>query len=169
MYYPSEFGVVTCGYDNNGKLYLTVYGSHPGVAKLARLSTGGRSFTLLSLNATVYGNGNFPPGVQWDGKQMTVSSNKNDGAPVFLYRLSISRNKATVVGTTILQSKKNHHEGQTWIDGDTVVGLFTYKDKGSVAFWAYPQGGNPTLQINNIAQRGQYSLHGIAVSHGSQR
>ena len=169
MYYPSEFGVIACGYDNKGKLYLTVYGSQPGVAELARLSTGGRSFALLTLNATIYGNGSFPPGVQWDGKQMTVSSNEEDGAPVLLYRLSISGSKATVVGTTTLEIKKNHHEGQTWIEGHTVVGIFTDKDKGGVAFWAYPQGGNPKFQINHIAYRGQYTLHGVTISRGSQR
>ncbi|HEX3456351.1 MAG TPA: hypothetical protein VHR97_00205 [Candidatus Baltobacteraceae bacterium] len=169
MYYPSRFGIVMCGYDNKGSLYLTVYGSQPGVAQLARLAKGSSAFKLLSINATIYGNGYFPPGVQWDGKQMTVSSNKDDGNPVFLYQLSISRNKATVVGTTTLQSEKNHHEGQLWIDGSSVVGIFSNKGKGGVASWDYPEGGNPTLQINHIVNRAQYSLFGITVSDGAPR
>jgi len=48
MYYPSDFGIAMCGYDTKGNLYVTVYGSQPGVAQLARLATNGSPSSCLA-------------------------------------------------------------------------------------------------------------------------
>jgi hypothetical protein len=94
---------------------------------------------------------------------MTVSvTNNSRHGPVKIYRLSISGSTASVVGTTRLRVATQHHSGQSWIEGNTVVGIYgqTYKN---LALWPYPKGGSPTLEIKNVATR----LFGVAVTSGS--
>jgi hypothetical protein len=169
MYYPSGFGIILCGYDDKGNLYLTVSGSQPNVAQLARLVKGNSSIKPLSLSTTIYGTGEFPPFVQWDGKHMTVSSNKGFGTPVSVYHLSISGTKAKVIGTTTLESTKDRHGGQSWIDGKRIVGIAYVKGWGEVALWPYPQGGQPRREIKHILGRSQGFLAGVTVSVAPRR
>ena len=169
LYYPSEFGILLGGYDNKENLYLTVSSSQVHVAQLARIAKGESSIKLLSLNATIYDYNNFQPVVQWDGKHMTVTSNRGFGTPVSVYRLSVSGRKAKVVGTTVLHSHKDHHGGQSWIAGQRIVGIAYLKGSGGVAVWRYPEGGQPTRQIKHIVERSQGLLSGVVISNGSSR
>ncbi len=185
MYYSSEInGFGDCGYDDVGNLYLSA-----GLAGkyyrnqvfLARLSSGSSSFTVIALNKKLYTNGSafFSPSVQWDGKHMTVTSFSSAGSqgirptnlaksPVLLYRLSITGSSGTVIGTTTLDSKKNHHGGQSWIQGKSVVGI--YYDRGpNVGIWRYPRGGNPQRAIHKIEGFPDYPLWGLTVSVAESR
>jgi hypothetical protein len=169
LYYPREFGILSCGYDNRGDLYLAVSSSQVHVAQLARLTKGDSSIKLLHVGASIYGYSDFQPSVQWDGHFMTVTSNKGFGTPVSLYRLSISGRKAKIVGTTVFRSQKDHHGGQSWIGGRRMVGISYLKGSGGIAVWRYPTGGDPTSQIKRIVEGSQGLLSGVVISTASPR
>lgn len=169
LYYPSEFGILSCGYDNKDNLYLAVSSSQAHVAQLARIAKSDSTIALLSLNATIEDYNDFQPSVQWDGKHLTVTSNSGFGTPVAVYQLRISGSNAKVVGTTLLHSHKDHHGGQSWIARNRIVGIAYLKGSGGVALWRYPEGGQPIQQIKHIVERSQGLLSGVVISPGSQR
>jgi len=141
MYYSSEFASFgLCGYDAKGNLYLStfLYGSQ---SQLVRLAADSSEFELISLKVTLY-NWSALPSVQRDGKYMTVSSSA-PREPAYVYRLRISGDTATVVGTTTLSSKRNGTKsGQIWIEGKRVLGAaYFFRGKGGVDSWSYPNAG----------------------------
>lgn len=164
MYYSSEFGLLgSCGYDNGGALYLSV-GTGGYQAYLARLASGSTSIELINLNKQIHTGHQFAPSVQWDGKHMTVSSlpQSTDGA-VSVYRLSISGSNATVLGMTKLDSPKNRHAGESWIQGKRIIGIYNYRGYGNVASWSYPRGGNPSW-AKKVSKHTNGALWGVTVS-----
>jgi|HubBroStandDraft_4_1064222.scaffolds.fasta_scaffold00333_23 hypothetical protein len=168
LYYSSSLGIELCGYDNKGNLYLSVFNGQQNTAQLARLAKGGDSISLMTLNVTIDTDPEyFTPFVQWDGKHVTISSYKGFGSPVLVYQLAVSGNQATAVGTTNLDSKKNHHAGQSWIQGNKFIGIALVKSASNVALWSYPKGGSPTSQIKKVIERNIGSLDGVVVSRGS--
>jgi hypothetical protein len=167
MYYSSAFGFYYCGYDNEGNLYLSGTNRHYGnQAQLFRLSSGSTEFEQVSLNEKLYAYSLWPS-VQWDGKHMTVTSNP-DRKPLLIYRLHISGSSATIVGTTEVSGSKNHYNGQTWIQRETIVGT-GYAERGneSAFLWPYPTGGVARRQINKVGNVRYPELSGVTVSHAS--
>jgi hypothetical protein len=163
MYYSSQFpSFYFCGYDNKGNLYASVADEYAVGPQLARLSRGSTTFSLITIAATkLYFGYLFAPSVQWDGKRITVSSHSSTpNGPVSVYRLRISGTSATVVGTTELKSINNRHEGQSWIQGGTIIGIDN-KAGTDVAFWRYPQGG---LARHTLKKVGSDLLWGVTVS-----
>jgi hypothetical protein len=166
MYYSSEFvSFGLCGYDAKGNLYLSTfqYGSQ---SQIVRLPADSGKFELISLKVTLY-NWSALPSVQRDGKYMTVSSSP-PREPVYVYRLRISGEKATVVGTTTLSSKKNGEKsGQIWIQGKRVLGAaYFFRGKGGVDSWSYPDAGEPRTIVPRTVR---FAPFGIAVSPATSR
>lgn len=165
MYYPSGFAPQSCGYDNQGNLYLsTANGNRNDLSGFARLAKGSSSFQQLKLYAKVPLK-NAVPSVQWDGKHMTVSSNQGPIAPLYVYRLKIRRDRATVIGTVTLHDspKGENHSGQSWIVGRRIFGI-DYHLGYRVSRWPYPQGGYPGWNVKHISTR--YLLKGLVLSPG---
>jgi hypothetical protein len=169
MYYSSQFGPIgSCGYDDEGNVYLTVANGN-SLPNLARLASGGGSITLISLNKKVYSGYLFTPTVQWGGKHMTISSLPQSGSgAVSVYHLSISGSSAIVVGTTILNSPRNHHAGESWIQSNHIIGIYDYRGYGYAAFWPYPKGGNPS-DVKRVSKLTSGPLWGVTVSLASSR
>jgi hypothetical protein len=172
MYSSSQFlAFGSCGYDNEGNLY--VEGSTTGSGEpieLALLSRGSSSLEMLQLNKSVYAGYLFWPAVEWDGTNMTISTvphpeGRKASGVVSVYQLSISGTNADVIGTTELVFKKNRHRGQTWIYGGSIIGADSYKD-GNVSTWSYPRGGKPNQTIEKIPD---IELMGVTVSHKQSR
>ena len=165
MYYSSQYKIFrSCGYDNRGNLYL-LSGSnlYRQQVVLLRLSRASSDFEQISLNAKLYTN-TLWPSVQWDGKHMTVTSNP-DRKPLLIYRLHISGSAATIVGTTEVSSSKNNYNGQTWIQGNTIVGTGYAKRGNENAFlWRYPAGGAPRSQIKKVGNVRAPEVSGVTVS-----
>ncbi len=163
MYYSKDLpGFDFCGYDNSGNLYLSSWDKNTGKGLLVDLMEGSNPFAVISLNRKIqFGT---PPSVQWDGQYMTVSSLLNrKTAPAYVYRLSILGSSAKVVGTTELSSRKEHHQGQIWIDGDAIIGV-NGRRYASVSFWQYPRGREPSQTIKNVGPQ----LWGLTVSRASR-
>ena len=162
---PKFVGFVFCGYDDKGNLYLSASnGEYGNQLQLARLASGSGSFELIDLNAKLYTGFLFGSSVQWDGKHMTVSSDHNpQHEAVSVYRLSISGSSARVIGTTSLSSRKERHAGQSWIEGNTILGV-DGKGYRSVSFWTYPKGGRPRQSIAKIGNEPVEYLWGVTVS-----
>ncbi|MBV8067515.1 MAG: hypothetical protein JO113_06035 [Candidatus Eremiobacteraeota bacterium] len=164
-FYPSGFAPQTCGYDNQGNLYMsTGGGNRHDLSGFARLAKGSSSFEPLKLNAKI-SFAHALPSVQWDGKHMTVSSNQGPIAPLYVYRLKIRGDRATVIGTiTLHDSPKENHSGQSWIVGRLIFGI-DYHLGYRVSRWPYPQGGYPEWNIKHITT--SYLLNGLVLSPGS--
>ena len=165
--YSSNFAFHYCGYDDKGNLYLSAASDRYGnQAQLIRLASGSSEFEQINLNEKLYAY-NLWPSVQWDGKHMAVSSSPYHN-PLLIYRLRISGSSATVVGSTKMSSSKNHYDGQTWIQGDTVIGTGNAKRGYVTAFlWRYPAGGTARREIKEVGEvRGPY-VSGVTVSVSS--
>ena len=139
--YSSDFAFHYCGYDDEGNLYLSAESDRSyNKAQLIRLASGSSEFEQINLNEPLY-KYTLWPSVQWDGKHMTVASNPYR-KPLLIYRLHISGSSATVVGTTEVSSSKNYYRGQTWIQGDTIIGTgYAKRNYESAFLWRYPTGG----------------------------
>jgi hypothetical protein len=162
MYYGSQFGGFWfCGYDDKANLYLSAFDEYTGT-QLVRLASGSNVFDVITLNMPLYGD-TFKPSVQWDGKHLTVSSSR---APqeeaVSVYRLSITGSSATVIGTTSLGNRGQHHTGQSWIQGGTIIGI-DYKGFRDVSLWHYPAGGRPVHTIRKMGDLKNEGLYGLTV------
>jgi hypothetical protein len=169
MYYSSALRpFFLCGYDPKGNLYLSAEDFYSlSQDLLARLPAGGSSFEQIGVNVTLYADDAFPSSVQWDGNYMTVSS-ANQGVvggkygPAYLYRLRISGKSATVVGTTILKSRRKFlRTGQIWIQGKRAAGSDYFRGRGGVDLWSYPTAGKAHSIVPNKTNLAPF---GIAVS-----
>lgn len=173
IYYTSEFGFYFCGYDNKGNLYLSAENGQTGEqSQLVRLARGGSSFEQISLGTTIYTASLIWPSVQWDGKEMTISSAYPEGGhgPLSVYQLRISGSTASVIGTTALRTRRNRYSGQLWIQGKTIIGAGKITSGyENTLFWMYPGGGKPYEQVRKVGERGGPWLMGVAVSPASSR
>jgi hypothetical protein len=171
MYYSTTLEpFAMCGYDSKGNLYVSADSSKyaSDEYQLVRLPKGGKQFEELSLARPLYGSGNFPSSVQWDGKHITVSSSQNgrkggDDKVSYLFRLSFSGNVATIIGTTTLRTAHTARSGQIWIDGDHVVGSdYDRHHGGGIDMWSYPRAREPHSVVPNAPN---FAPFGIVVSH----
>jgi hypothetical protein len=164
--YDSSQPTYFCAYDNDGNLYVSDT-TESGPEQLVKLAKGSSVLDPISLEVSLYGTDLIPPSVQWDGKHMMVSSAAqkvevgHDG-PISLYRLHISGNSATIIGTTTLSSKNDvRRTGQIWIQGKRVLGSDYYHHIGGVDSWSYPNAGKSRSIVPN---RGEVDPFGIVVS-----
>ena len=174
MYYSALYTAFSfCGYDNQGNLYLSAQEKSVSSIELARISNGSQSIDPINLSAQIYAGYEFSPTVQWDGRNMTISSvprvegHKGSGV-VTVYRLDISGSNARVIGKAKLESKANRHRGQSWIQNDNIIGLDDDKGYEYVSSWAYPKGGKPSGTIAKIPP-GAGVLWGLDVSLAQTR
>ncbi len=157
-------GFEFCGYDDKGNLYLSAADDYHLDNDLVRLSSGSRSFDLMNLNTKLDGLSS----VQWYGKHLTVTSNAGR-KPITVYRLRVSGNKATVVGSTTLSTAKNDYDGQTWIQGRTIIGTGQLmRSFQNAFFWPFPKGGEPRGGIEKVGEVRQI-LWGVTVSVAHSR
>jgi hypothetical protein len=170
MYYSSQYYFFSCGYDSQGNLYLGTSEPPSDQAGLIRLANGSSSFEQMKLDVKIYAIYALLPSIQWDGRHMTVSTHAEFGrSPIYVYRLAISGSSAKVVGTTKLERKHNDHREQSWIQGNTIIGIYYHKGYGNIAFWPYPKGGITSKGITKVAPGNQYELSGLTVSAAASR
>jgi hypothetical protein len=168
--YRFSVGLWYCGFDDKGNLYTSTINEHyADRARLLRLSAGGSRLEPISMDASVYWQPALGPSVQWRGKYLTVSSIPYR-KPMTIYRLRISGSRATVVGSTTLSDETgNVYHGQTWIQGDTVIGVGAWKRSYENAlFWPYPRGGEPEQAIKKVGDL-KLDLWGVVVSVAQPR
>jgi hypothetical protein len=149
-----------CGYDPEGNLFVDGQKSNSSDSSLFELPNGSNSLVEITVNKTILEGGS----VQWDGQNVTIADYNRAAkyAPELVYRLQISGDNATVVGTTKLKSSRNRHIGQTWIQGSSAIGIVGKRRLAtSVGFWKYPAGGRDRHPLNVGSD-----LFGIAVSAG---
>ena len=87
-----------------------------------------------------------------------------NSGPINVYRLSISGQKATVIGTTRLDAPQERHRGQSWIQGKTIIGINYYHGRPQITFWPYPRGGNPSREITHSQNPAASIFVGVTVS-----
>jgi hypothetical protein len=143
---PDISSFLYCTYDDAGNLFAD--GDRAGNL-VAELPKGGSALTNITLNeALVQGS------MQWDGQNLAMadlSGEKAKSGPTRIRRVRISGTTGTIVGTTLLESKKNRRvvfAVQYWIQGHTIIGPSQQnKYPRIVTMWRYPQGGKATVTL----------------------
>ncbi|MGA9275219.1 MAG: hypothetical protein WBV67_17195 [Candidatus Cybelea sp.] len=132
-----------CSYDTSGNLFVDGDQSGSSGFQLAELPHGSSTFTNIGINQTITVAG----GVQWDGKYVAVADENGPGNGV-IYQFSVSGSTGTEVSSTTLDSSENIH--QFWIDpaGNRVVAPSA--SLGTVGYWKFPAGGNPTKTLSGF-------------------
>jgi hypothetical protein len=119
------------GYDNLGNLFVDGFTSGPTFA-LIELPKGSSTFLTITTSNTVQ----WPGGVQWDGKYVTVGD-ENAHA---IYRYTVSGTTATLVDTVKLRGAEASFCAQ-----DVITTHFVYcPDPGMMEanVYKYPRGGH---------------------------
>jgi hypothetical protein len=144
-----------CAYDDEGDLFVDgINGKH--VLPLVELSKGASSFENIALNKSI-----APSSLQWLNGELLVAADGSGSGPERLYRVKVSANKGTVVGSTVLRSRhgRNSFGGQFVVSGTDVVGP-SYPRR-FLSVWSYPQGG-PALRYVRKGRAAEF--YGVAIS-----
>ena len=155
-----------CTYDNNSNLFVN---TGPGYGfGLIEMPSGSSTFLEFNLDYKLRGGG----AVQWYGKYLAIASPNGNGqgtkGPLYLYQIAVSGSTATIQKTiTLSTGKRNRNPGypvQFWIQGDKIVSSKT--TQGNLGIWRYPEGGEPTrnIQDNGRRQGNAGLLIGVTVS-----
>ncbi len=141
------YPLLGCAYDDHGNLFVGG-GRRDAANKLAELSSGGQSFSDLTLNRRI----TVPVALQWVSPYLTIAENEH------VYRAKISGSTARIVGHTQAVGGKP----EAWIEGNTLIEVHG-KSHQAVGFWSYPEGGNPFKVIRNF-KPGFLHLTAVVVS-----
>jgi hypothetical protein len=139
-----------CGYDPKGNLYADGTDAAQSQFHFAELSKGAKAFKNITLKGGII---YYPGNVQWDGKYVAVGDQDAGSASSgvsAIYQTTGSGGK--IVHETPLNSGEAEDVIGFWIQGSAVIGPnvgypYTTDDKGSVGFYKYPAGGNPTKTL----------------------
>lgn len=119
------------GYDNLGNLFVDGFTNGPTPA-LVELPTGSSTFQTITTSNTIQ----WPGGVQWDGKYVTVGD-ENAHA---IYRYAVSGTTATLEDTVNLKGVK-----ASYCEQDIITARYVYcPDPGMMQakVYKYPRGGH---------------------------
>lgn len=166
LIYPSASGTPTvyddssvrsflfCAYDTHGDLFSTT-GDAGGGQSLLELHQGTANFTSILIDKS------FPMlSVQWVNGGLAIDeATASKHGPATVYQLQVSGSSATVIGSTVLRSRRNLNyrgDAQYWVQGNTIIAPYAH---GGAALWRYPEGGLPKK-----ATQSGYAAFGVAVS-----
>jgi hypothetical protein len=153
-YHDSKFDYFAfCTYDDKGNLFVVGYdGSF--YPSLAELSKGRHHLTNITLNSA----GELVYWTLWSGSALTVLVYApGQTVPLGVYRVKISGSKGTLYGKVSLRD--DHGLTSYAFYGGELIGIAAqHPPKGTVTFWPYPKGGNPTKHI------GESNPSGLTVS-----
>jgi hypothetical protein len=99
--------------------------------------------------------------IQWDGRYLAIDVPESSGDNEVVYRLSVSKYRATIAGKLTLESGESY-TAQSWIDGKTLIHPDYYSE--DVAFWRYPAGGKAWKTFKAAST----SIMGVTVSNASK-
>ena len=130
-----------CTYDGSSNLYVDAEFS-------PTQPTGNYGFSVLEMpkgshrlrviwSPEGFASTGFPGGLQWDGKQLAVGDANANPSRVYL------RNG------NVITLNDSSYMPQFWLRGRTLIGA-TGGSGGTVGYWKYPGGGNPTKTINGF-------------------
>ena len=153
-------------YDDEGNLYMEAYGVQSN--RVCELPHGGAKIEA-PIRARGVRLGHFGS-VMWDGKYITLAEEKDTSPIVALYRMKEDASGGLrKVGQTVLDTNcdepsftlfivgtKNTPDNHT--QGKAVVGTNTECGSPTVFYWAYPSGGNPTMEFTGATEEGGESV-----------
>jgi hypothetical protein len=141
-YYTStNLQLFSCGYDNQGNLYVGGTPYDGGPFALVEVPHGGDELE----NITVDGIEGWANSIQWDGKHIAITSlARARHSHNTVYRVTFSGSAGSIVGKTVLR-KPSFIGGQTWIQGGSILGPARGVDQ-----WRYPRGGKGTVIVQDI-------------------
>lgn len=140
------------GYDDKGNLFVDASYDVPSQPfALLELPRHGSSFEAVTLNENVI----VPGGVGWDGEHLAVG----DSALSHILRFALAGSAGTEVGSTSL--RRGRDVAQFVLTGGTVIAASFHG--ANVAFWKYPEGGEPTQRIGGFGEP-----FGVALSEADK-
>jgi hypothetical protein len=151
---PSILTYIYCGYDKAGNLFVDGDDANNHFA-FAELPAGNRTFENIKLDRGIGSLG----AIQWDGKHLAAAATGRD----VIYQLNISGGRGSEVGVTRVHHV-NHELRGFWIQGATVIVANVKQQngwpfRGTVLFYNYPLGGEPTETLSGLDGPG-----GVTVS-----
>jgi hypothetical protein len=150
-------GIWYCGFDDRDDLFCGGENGY-GAPLLAELPAGGRELKTLSFNFTMHHQ--LPGAVQWDGRRLAVAEQgENDSNEMPVFRVKIVGSTTHLTRTTELDGSSFCCGFQGWLHRHTYISVDN--SARSVAFWSYPQGGEP---VTVIPISGAGLLWGCALS-----
>jgi hypothetical protein len=149
-----------CAYDAQGNVF--VGGTSNSENLIAELPKGSNMLVDITLNKAIDAGS-----MQWDDSELAIDDlTGNSHGPTMIDRVRVSGSTATIVGTTLLTSRRNgkvESYVQYWIQSGTIVGPGN-SNKGTtriLQYWRYPKGGRRT---KDLMPGGAIELWGTAVS-----
>ena len=131
-----------CGYDKHGDLFVDGGTATSNAFLLAELPRGSDTFTTISVKQAI----EYPGGIQWVGKHLTVG----DSFQHVLYEFDIKGSRAKEVGSISLTGAIN-------IDQFLVRNARLINPSGNVEgrsgfvdFYSFPAGGSPSRKLPNF-------------------
>ncbi len=154
IYHDPSFGdMFSCGYDNNGNLFIdgmVVRGS----LRFTELPKGSGTFNSITLDQSFFGE--WGGGVQWDGRYVVVG----DLLKAVVYQFDIDGSAGTEVSSTPLDGSGTVSE--FFIDGGRIIAPSSFPARaGFVKIYNYPAGGSAEKTLHNFS-----SPDGVVVSLG---
>jgi len=122
-------------YDNKGDLFVDGI-TESDTYGMSEMASGGSSFTAVTLPNTI----EFPGGMQWDGKYVTL----NDQEAHDIFQYSVASDVATLKGTVSLSGSSDCV--QTWIAKKLVYCPDAGNQNATV--YAYPSGGSSIATLS---------------------
>lgn len=153
--YPLKFTPVAGTYDASGNLFVDGYLGGNQQFDFAELAKGSNAFAMVKIDKHT----EFPGGVEWDGRYVTVETGGLGRNRPVVFRLTVSGNHATVVGIT---HPAHIHFESPFVVADGFLAAVSGGNGRRVSLWSYPDGGEPT-EIAHFA----YTPRGLAVSRAS--
>ena len=158
--------LLSLAYDDKGNLYMEAW--HGQSNRVCELPHGGAKIEA-PIKARGVRLGHFGS-VMWDGKYITLAEEKDTSPTVAIYQMKEDASGAlTKVGQTVLDTNcdepsftlfiggtKNTPDNHT--QGKAVVGTNTECGSPTVFYWAYPSGGNPTMEFTGATEEGGESV-----------
>jgi hypothetical protein len=167
FFYDSNLpGLVGCGYDGSGNLFVAGTSSEGKVA-ISELPYGSKRFVDLTTPSEVADRYNQLRTLRWDGKYMTIGSigDASYEARVYqIFRFFVSKRTVKIQQVVALNVPDDYFDESSSYDirGNLVVATTR---SGAIAEFAYPKGGN-ALQTSK--QLSKYVSGSIAIGRAGR-
>ena len=145
----------TCGYDDQGNLFLGGYGG----STISELPKGSGTFTTITLSKDI----SYAGQLQWDGTYITLQGSRS---PTGIYRIQVSGSTGTVVGETKF-SGYMRNVGYSSISVQDAAVIMPFSKHGTetdnLGVWKYPRGRHAVNVIKKIGT-GDHGFGSVAIS-----
>lgn len=147
-YTDSELGdFIGCAYDNDGNLLVTNGYVNGGPTLFAWLPINGARLVNVDVPGPEAGwEWRDVAGIQWDGENFVLDNGET------IYRVRLIHGQVYYVGSTNLYyggGQFGFYGANAESEASVVIGPTSFEGSSAIAYWSYPAGGEPTIEITH--------------------